>query len=256
MPGANDPDELAEPLGAFVRFAIVMGRKSGKSVTLTSGRRSRAQQIELRRAHCGPTQYDIYEKPSRMCRPPTARPGESKHETGEAADLDGNKSYAATLLSPFGVTRPVAGEDWHFEYKGANPANDLQKLARTMEASGQFTEAEVIEVFGVAPGASEANVALGLLPVRLAWRGLQFVLGTGARVGNAVDDGLDTVTGAVDAAQQLLALVNRIAGYVTDPKWWRRVGQGAAGVALIGGGVVLLSGDLLKETIEGTVTDE
>lgn len=48
------------------------------------GWRSAARQVELRRAHCGPTPYDIWERPSRECRPPTARPGNSMHERGLA----------------------------------------------------------------------------------------------------------------------------------------------------------------------------
>ena len=42
--------------------------------------RSEAQQIALRRAHCGPTAYDIYQRPSSQCSPPTAIPGQSLHE--------------------------------------------------------------------------------------------------------------------------------------------------------------------------------
>jgi hypothetical protein len=52
------------------------------------GYRSGAQQIALRRAHCGPSDYAIYEMPSSQCRPPTARPGSSKHETGLAIDFE------------------------------------------------------------------------------------------------------------------------------------------------------------------------
>ncbi len=48
--------------------------------------RSHASQISLRRAHCGPSTYDIWQRPSRECRPPTAIPGQSLHEWGLAVD--------------------------------------------------------------------------------------------------------------------------------------------------------------------------
>lgn len=54
------------------------------------GYRSGAQQIYLRRAHCGTSQWAIYSKPSYQCRPPTARPGYSMHEKGLAIDFTYN----------------------------------------------------------------------------------------------------------------------------------------------------------------------
>ena len=44
-------------------------------------------QIELRAAHCGGTDYDIWHRPVFECAPPTARPGFSKHEQGRAIDF-------------------------------------------------------------------------------------------------------------------------------------------------------------------------
>lgn len=44
-------------------------------------------QIELRAAHCGGTDFDIWHKPVFECAPPTARPGFSKHEQGRAVDF-------------------------------------------------------------------------------------------------------------------------------------------------------------------------
>lgn len=59
-------------------------------VNLTgSGWRDSSRQIELRRAHCGESQYAIYEMPASQCRPPTARPGTSMHEKGLAIDFSG-----------------------------------------------------------------------------------------------------------------------------------------------------------------------
>jgi len=46
-----------------------------------------AEQIALRRAHCGSSDYAIYQAPSSACSPPTARPGTSMHEKGLAIDF-------------------------------------------------------------------------------------------------------------------------------------------------------------------------
>lgn len=103
---------LAEPLAS--RVAALLDQSGGK-VWIVSGRRSRAEQIELRRQHCGPTEYDIYRKPSSQCSPPTARPGSSRHESGEAVDLGGDLSLAAQLGRALGLHTNVPGEPWHFE---------------------------------------------------------------------------------------------------------------------------------------------
>ena len=49
-------------------------------------------QIELRAAHCGGTEYDIWHRPVFECAPPTARPGFSRHEQGRAIDFTYNGS--------------------------------------------------------------------------------------------------------------------------------------------------------------------
>lgn len=51
------------------------------------GFRTREEQIALRRAHCGTSDYAVYEMPANQCTPATARPGESMHETGLAIDF-------------------------------------------------------------------------------------------------------------------------------------------------------------------------
>lgn len=72
-----------------------------------SGWRSTERQIELRRNNCGPTQYDIYEKPSSQCSPQTARPGNSNHERGLAIDFS-NMCYKNATCPP----GSNAGYDW------------------------------------------------------------------------------------------------------------------------------------------------
>jgi hypothetical protein len=57
-------------------------------------------QIELRAAHCGGSEYDIWHKPVFECAPPTARPGFSKHEQGRAVDFTMNGSSIQTQDNP------------------------------------------------------------------------------------------------------------------------------------------------------------
>jgi LAS superfamily LD-carboxypeptidase LdcB len=49
--------------------------------------RRRRRQVELRKQNCGTTRYAIYRMPASECSPPTARPGTSMHERGEAMDF-------------------------------------------------------------------------------------------------------------------------------------------------------------------------
>ncbi|HEY6414679.1 MAG TPA: D-alanyl-D-alanine carboxypeptidase family protein [Acidimicrobiales bacterium] len=51
------------------------------------GYRDPQEQIELRRAHCGTSNYAIYQMPASQCSPPTAVPGTSMHEQGLAIDF-------------------------------------------------------------------------------------------------------------------------------------------------------------------------
>jgi hypothetical protein len=67
--------------------AILDGGKSAGLVFGGSGYRSYRRQIELRQQNCGTSNYDVYQKPSSQCSPPTAIPGNSMHEWGLAVDL-------------------------------------------------------------------------------------------------------------------------------------------------------------------------
>ncbi len=68
------------------------------------GWRDSQRQIELRRKHCGTSDYAVYEMPSSQCRPPTATPGASMHERGLALDL----TYQSLLIG----TRNNDGYRW------------------------------------------------------------------------------------------------------------------------------------------------
>lgn len=86
--------------------------------------RSPEKQIELRRKHCGPTYYDIYEKPASECNPPTAKPGTSNHEKGLAIDFRNCETrqtacyqWLAVNASKYGFYN-LPSEPWHWSVDG------------------------------------------------------------------------------------------------------------------------------------------
>lgn len=92
------------------------------------GYRSSDEQVALRRAHCGSSNYDIYEKPSYQCSPPTAPPGSSMHEQGLAIDFTYNGSVINSHDSPayqwldanaasYGLYN-LPSEPWHWSTNG------------------------------------------------------------------------------------------------------------------------------------------
>ena len=92
------------------------------------GYRTAQEQINLRRAHCGTSYEDIWEKPSSRCRPPTARPGRSNHERGLAIDLTNNGRLitsrnssvfqALQRLAPSFGLKNLPSEPWHWSVDG------------------------------------------------------------------------------------------------------------------------------------------
>ena len=92
------------------------------------GYRSAASQIALRRAHCGTSEWAIYQRPSYQCRPPTARPGRSMHERGLAIDFRYNGRSISTRNSAafrwlkanaatYGLHN-LPSEPWHWSTNG------------------------------------------------------------------------------------------------------------------------------------------
>ena len=79
--------DIAEQTNALFERAFDAGLDLGGW-----GYRPIQRQIELRAAHCGGSNYDIWHKPVFECAPPTARPGFSKHEQGRAIDFTFNGS--------------------------------------------------------------------------------------------------------------------------------------------------------------------
>jgi D-alanyl-D-alanine carboxypeptidase len=64
------------------------------------GFRTYAEQVELRRAHCGQSDHAVFQAPPSSCSPPTARPGTSNHEDGLAVDFSCADGQPMTHASP------------------------------------------------------------------------------------------------------------------------------------------------------------
>ena len=92
------------------------------------GYRDAQEQVNLRRSHCGPSEWDIWSKPSSSCRPPTARPGRSNHEKGLAIDLTNNGRLirnrdsavfpALQRIAPRFGLKNLPSEPWHWSVDG------------------------------------------------------------------------------------------------------------------------------------------
>lgn len=111
------------------QVAGLLAAASSAGFTLSGGGyRDPAAQIQLRIAHCGPTDYDIYFRPASECSPPTARPGFSMHEQGLAIDFTCNGVLITTQSNPcFGWLAANAAsyglynlpsEPWHWSVNG------------------------------------------------------------------------------------------------------------------------------------------
>jgi hypothetical protein len=115
--------DIADQVVALVQAA----RADGHTLT-GGGYRSPERQIELRRAHCGTTNYAINEMPASRCTPPTARPGSSNHELGLAIDFECDGAlirsrssacfvWMAANAPSFGLVN-LPSEPWHWSVDG------------------------------------------------------------------------------------------------------------------------------------------
>jgi LAS superfamily LD-carboxypeptidase LdcB len=120
--GITVASSIAGNLGRMLDAAAASGIDLGGQ-----GYRDSSQQVALRRAHCGPTEYDIYDKPASQCSPPTARPGQSMHEQGLAVDFTQNGSVINSGTSGYRWLKANAAtygfynlpsEPWHWSVNG------------------------------------------------------------------------------------------------------------------------------------------
>jgi hypothetical protein len=110
-------------IAANTKALIEKAKAEGLNLNGTSFR-SYDKQVELRKAHCGTSNFDIYEKPSGQCSPPTAIPGNSNHETGLAIDFSNCSSrstacynWLASNAAAFGL-KNLPSEPWHWSVDG------------------------------------------------------------------------------------------------------------------------------------------
>ncbi|MFN8019267.1 MAG: D-alanyl-D-alanine carboxypeptidase family protein [Acidimicrobiales bacterium] len=111
------------------QLAAMLNAARGDGLVLSGGGyRNPAEQIELRREHCGSSYYAIYQMSPGACHPPTARPGQSQHEIGLAIDFS-NCSYRSSACyqwlaghaASFGFYN-LPSEPWHWSTTGSEPA--------------------------------------------------------------------------------------------------------------------------------------
>ncbi|MEQ8841892.1 MAG: D-alanyl-D-alanine carboxypeptidase family protein [Acidimicrobiales bacterium] len=131
----NAPVDLTTVRGIVVNSAIAsnvegfLAAMEARGYSLGGGGyRSSDSQVSLRRAHCGSSDYAIWEMPSSQCSPPTARPGRSAHERGLAIDFTYGGSIIRSRSSDvFQVMSEVApgfglinlpSEPWHWSTTG------------------------------------------------------------------------------------------------------------------------------------------
>jgi LAS superfamily LD-carboxypeptidase LdcB len=111
-----------------LRRMLAAAANSGIYLT-GGGYRDPEFQKVLRAAHCGPTYYDIYQKPASQCTPPTAPPGLSLHEKGLAIDFNYGGSIIKSRSSPgfqwlasnaasYGFYN-LPSEPWHWSTTGS-----------------------------------------------------------------------------------------------------------------------------------------
>jgi len=115
--------------GIAGRVRSLLNAASAAGLSLGGGGfRDPNEQIRFREAHCGPTYYDIYQKPASQCSPPTAPPGRSMHERGMAIDFTSGGSLIKSRSNPaFQWLAANAGsygfynlpsEPWHWSTNG------------------------------------------------------------------------------------------------------------------------------------------
>lgn len=146
-----------------------LGRTRGQLVTLTSGKRTYAQQAAL---------YERYKASGFNIAHIAAKPGESNHESGNAVDVTiGGKPLAdavkASELALYGLQNPVKGDPVHTELLGGTkPVVDAPQNsggAGSQEAgvpadptppSGITSASLDVPQFGTPPAAQDPTVEM------------------------------------------------------------------------------------------------
>jgi hypothetical protein len=118
--------KLCASVAEKMKSLLALAAKEGINLQLSSGFRDPQKQIDLRKKNCGTSDYDIYQKPSRLCTPQTAIPGTSNHEKGVAVDFqdmsskNDNYDWLTKNAPTFGFYNNYAAtkEYWHWSVNG------------------------------------------------------------------------------------------------------------------------------------------
>ena len=119
IPGAIPASAGVNSSAAANALSMINAAKA-EGITLTgSAFRSYDRQVQLRKSHCGSSDYAIYQMSANSCRPPTAKPGNSMHEVGLAIDFS---KYSFSWLSKnagkYGF-KNLPSESWHWSTNGS-----------------------------------------------------------------------------------------------------------------------------------------
>jgi LAS superfamily LD-carboxypeptidase LdcB len=118
---------VAGSIGANVQALLDAAAADGVAMC-GGGYRDPSEQIEVRRANCGTSNYAIYEMPASQCSPPTAIPGTSMHEQGLAIDFTCNGggtvdsgdecfNWLQANAASYGLYN-LPSEPWHWSTNG------------------------------------------------------------------------------------------------------------------------------------------
>lgn len=111
-------------ISAEVERIVKLANSQGLNMS-GGGWRDTAKQIELRKKHCGTSNFAIYEMSPSKCSPPTARPGASLHERGTAVDFTCSGRSISSRSNPCFVfleqntsLKNLPSEPWHWSVSG------------------------------------------------------------------------------------------------------------------------------------------
>jgi LAS superfamily LD-carboxypeptidase LdcB len=121
-PDGKNQDRLQIDVAQRVSDLIEAAKKDGITLTITSGFRTKEKQIAAREANGCP---DIMNSPPEDCVVPTAKPGTSMHEAGQAVDFGENRGglsrnafqWLSAHAAEYGL-KNLASEPWHWSTTG------------------------------------------------------------------------------------------------------------------------------------------
>jgi LAS superfamily LD-carboxypeptidase LdcB len=80
--------KIHRKLAPYVESLLEVARNEGAPLQITVSYRSCALQHQLRALNCGLGDFNLYQKPSEQCSPPTEPAGKSMHNEGLAIDFN------------------------------------------------------------------------------------------------------------------------------------------------------------------------